>query len=116
MEELSMADHFNNLSPDEAERLALLAEECGEVIVAVGKILRHGYNSFDPTLPIADRIINREALAKEMGDVRAAMILLCNAGDIKKDHVHSWAAYKLDHVSKWMHHQPSTDSGGSEHE
>lgn len=34
--------HFNNLTPGEAERLAMLAEECGEVIQAVGKILRHG--------------------------------------------------------------------------
>lgn len=34
---------FNGLSPAEVERLALLAEECGEVIQTVGKILRHGY-------------------------------------------------------------------------
>ena len=37
-----MDDHFNNLTPGEAERLAILAEECGEVIQIIGKILRHG--------------------------------------------------------------------------
>ena len=36
-------NNFNQLTPAETERLAILAEECGEVIQAVGKILRHGY-------------------------------------------------------------------------
>lgn len=39
------AQHFNQLKPSEAERLACLIEECGEVIQAAGKILRHGYKS-----------------------------------------------------------------------
>ncbi len=32
--------HFNELTPAEAERLAYLAEECGEAIQIIGKILR----------------------------------------------------------------------------
>ncbi len=40
--------HFNNLTPGAAERLAVLAEECGEVIQAVSKIQRHGYDSGHP--------------------------------------------------------------------
>lgn len=35
-----MADHFNGLTPAEAERLALLLEELGEAQQAIGKILR----------------------------------------------------------------------------
>ena len=41
-------EHFNKLTPAEAERLAMLAEECGEVVQIVGKILRHGYDSQHP--------------------------------------------------------------------
>lgn len=40
--------HFNKLTPAETERLAILAEECGETIQVIGKILRHGYESFHP--------------------------------------------------------------------
>lgn len=40
--------HFNDLEPGEAERLAILAEEAGELIHAIGKILRYGYESHNP--------------------------------------------------------------------
>lgn len=58
----------NGLSPAQAERLAMLAEECGEVIQIIGKILRHGYASYHP-----DRrhTSNRELLAYELADVFA---------------------------------------------
>ncbi len=51
-----MQDHFNRLTPAEAERLAMLAEEAAEVIQIVGKILRHGYASYHPDdlIPVAD--------------------------------------------------------------
>ena len=42
------AEHFNRLSPAEDERLTVLAEECSEVIQAICKIQRHGYESFNP--------------------------------------------------------------------
>lgn len=56
-----VSQHFNQLTPAEAERLALLAEECGEVIQAIGKILRHGYESRHPD----GGPTNREALERE---------------------------------------------------
>ena len=43
--------HFNQLTPAEAERLALLLEELGEAQQAIGKILRHGYASTHPANP-----------------------------------------------------------------
>lgn len=43
--------HFNGLTPAEAERLALLSEELGEAQQAIGKILRHGYDSSNPVDP-----------------------------------------------------------------
>ncbi len=56
--------HFNGLHPAEAERLALLIEECGEVVQAASKVLRHGYKSYDPT--VRGGPDNQEALAKEI--------------------------------------------------
>jgi hypothetical protein len=32
----------------ERERLAMLAEEAGEIVQIIGKILRHGYESYHP--------------------------------------------------------------------
>lgn len=60
--------HFNALSPAQAERLAMLAEECGEVIQVIGKILRHGYDSYHPDRP---HITNRELLQRELTDLAA---------------------------------------------
>ncbi len=59
------AEHFNQLSPSEAERLAMLAEGCGEVVQAIGKILRHGYESTHPD----GGPTNRATLERECGDV-----------------------------------------------
>ena len=47
-----MTEHFNKLTPAEDERLAMLAEECAEVIQIVSKIQRHGYDSWHPDDPL----------------------------------------------------------------
>lgn len=65
-----MTDHFNQLTPAQAERLAMLAEECAEVISVIGKILRHGYDSYHPNTPA---ITNRDLLAHELADVDAVL-------------------------------------------
>jgi hypothetical protein len=54
-------DHFNRLTPAEAERLALLLEELGEAQQIIGKILRHGYESYHPDDP---ETTNRTLLAR----------------------------------------------------
>jgi NTP pyrophosphatase (non-canonical NTP hydrolase) len=61
--------HFNQLPPAQAEALALLAEECAEVIQAIGKILRHGLWSEHPESGIS----NYNTLQREIGDVLAAL-------------------------------------------
>lgn len=98
-------ENFNQLTPSETELLALLSEECGECVQAIGKILRHGYGSTNPLIPGSDN--NMDALAKEMGDVLAAMILLCDSGPVSKEQVHAHADVKLHNVKRWLHHQPS---------
>lgn len=96
--------HFNGLTPAEAELLALLSEECGELVQAIGKVLRHGLESRHPD----GGDTNRVSLCWEMGDVRAAMILLCKAGVVKKRDVHDFADDKLERVSQYLHHAEVT--------
>lgn len=99
-----MAKHFNSLSAAEAERLALLAEEMGEAIQAIGKILRHGYESHNPTIRRGPT--NRRVLTKEMGDVMAALTLLTDAEDILMAEVVQQRQKKRATVKRWLHHQP----------
>lgn len=64
--------HFNQLTPAQAERLAILAEECSEVIQIIGKILRHGLYSAHPITGE----VNIDALLREIIDVKAAMVIV----------------------------------------
>ena len=82
-------EHFNKLTPAELERIALLAEECGEVIQAVNKIIRHGYESSHPDHDEN----NRYDLEKE-----------CGAGDLDKHGIHNQADYKAKSVVHYLHH------------
>lgn len=66
-----MSEHFNQLTPAEAELLAILSEECGEVVQMVGKILRHGLDS-----DYKAKGKNRELLTQEIGDVMVTTLRL----------------------------------------
>jgi len=94
--------YFNNLSPAELERLAILTEEMGEAQQAVGKILRHGYSSDNNG---KNALTNREDLEKECGDVRHAMIRLCDADDLSKKAIHACADTKAILIEQYLHHQ-----------
>jgi NTP pyrophosphatase (non-canonical NTP hydrolase) len=92
----------NELKPAEAERLYLLIEEMGEATQAACKVLRHGYRSGHPD----GGPDNRQELEYELGHVRYAMILLCEAGDLEKTAVHESANEKAGTIKQWLHHQP----------
>lgn len=70
---------MNGLTPAEIERLAMLAEECGEVVQIVGKILRFGYESHHPDNP---DVTNRTLLRQELTDIFGACHLMENRKDI----------------------------------
>lgn len=109
--------HFNELTPAEAERLAYLAEECGEAIQIIGKILRHGYESRDPTkaVPTFDdnrggqtgvrntSPTNRKLLENELGDVIRAVRMLSDAGDLDRATLDRLGARGAPLT--YMHHQ-----------
>lgn len=92
----------NQLTPAETERLALLLEELGEAQQIIGKILRHGYESFNPYEPTTS---NRQLLTKELGDVLTAIDFLLDYGDIKQDDLDDRKRVKHHRVWDWLHHQ-----------
>lgn len=105
---------FHGLSPEEQERLALLMEELGESVQAVGKIFRHGYESFHPYGYKPGS--NRRHLEAELGDVDAAKALLFAAGDLNKQVVGVSRANKLKRVGAYLHHQSPKIIGDSSNE
>lgn len=95
--------HFNGLTPAQAERLALLAEELGEAVQVIGKILRHGLDSSHPDAVVGDT--NRRELERELGDVSAATTLLVLAGDLDLERIDEAENDKLERVGQYLHHQ-----------
>lgn len=104
-----MSDHFNGLTPAEDERLTILAEECAEVIQAVCKIQRHGYESRNPLDVSAAPPTNRQTLEKELGHAIAALQLLFNAGELRRSEIYLSEGLKLETIRAWTHHQPTLD-------
>lgn len=97
---------FNQLSDSEAERLAILSEECGEVIQCVGKILRHGYACKNPDNPAAGS--NRQQLQKELADLIAQAAFMEVKGDINVEQVLKDAETRVDKIKSGVchtHHQ-----------
>lgn len=95
----------NGLTPAEAERLSILAEECAEIVQIVCKIQRHGYESVNPLL--ADSPTNRDLLKRELADAIATVALMGAADDIESDM--DWLAprvlAKLERLRRYTHHQ-----------
>lgn len=95
-----MSEHFNRLTPAAAEALALLAEECGEVIQMIGKSLRHGLHSCHPGGGESNRVM----LGQEIGDVIAAVEILISLDAIARAEVDQAVESKLLRVQRYLHH------------
>ena len=91
----------NKLSDSEQERLACLLEECGEIQQAIGKILRHGYESVDPTKRLART--NRENLEREIGDLQAILELMKD--DLDQNSIMRKLMVKREQLKVWTHFQ-----------
>ena len=104
-----MIGHFNRLTPAELERLAILSEECGEVQQIIGKILRHGYESHNPTVAVAEGsnpIQNRWLLENELGDLLWAIGSMVAQHDINEGRIDAAFKAKGLRAQKYLHHQP----------
>ena len=97
-----MTNHFNDLTEAELERLAILIEECGEVIQAGTKILRHGYESNNRGKLTET---NRQALQREIGDLFHAFTRMEVAGDLNREAIHAHASSKPAAIEPYLHHQ-----------
>jgi NTP pyrophosphatase (non-canonical NTP hydrolase) len=95
-------DNFNGLTPAEDERLALLLEEMGEALQAIGKIKRHGYQSYHPNIP---ERCNREDLEKELGHVGLAIMMMVEAGDVSQNSIKIAHIQKRQEIGQYLHHQ-----------
>lgn len=89
---------------DQIERLALLLEEAGEVVQAVGKIQRHGYTSRAPGWQAGDPN-NRNDLEREIGNFFFAVELACKAGDISRKRIEAAMLEKKETCSEYLHFQ-----------
>lgn len=107
---MSKHQHFNRLSPAEAERLAILVEELGESLQMIGKILRHGFESSNP-LSTGPVNTNRDLLEAELGHVKHAIDRLANNGDLSLEKITQSAEKKSLTISRWLHHQEDPTSG-----
>lgn len=94
-----MEKHRNNLSPSELERLSLLSEECGEVVQAISKIIRHGWNSkYD------NGTTNREQLEIEIADIQLAIELLLSNNDIYFNNIENRTINKLQRINNYLYY------------
>lgn len=98
-------DFTTGLSDSERERLAILAEECAEVQQVVMKILRHGYESFNPNDP--EKKTNRHLLHNEIGDLQYAIHLMIGRSDLASNVIEACKWRKADKIAPYLHFQNS---------
>ena len=95
--------HFNGLSESEQERLSVIMEEMGEMLQIIGKIQRHGYESYNPFDD--SKTTNRELLEKELGDFYQGLDMLERAKDIDFMRVNKHIQVRKKSIKKYLHHQ-----------
>lgn len=95
---------FHGLTPEEAELLVLLAEECGEAVQAVAKILRHGIFSTNREMPVGHQETNASLLEKELGQILLAVELLACIGLVDRGSVLAASLAKAEMLQRYLHH------------
>lgn len=88
-------------SEAEREALALLAEECGELVQAIGKALRHGIYRGNPEV---EGHVNLHDIEQEIGDVLASMLVLEENGVTRTSTVVRARDRKLEKLPNYLHH------------
>ena len=95
------------MTPAEHERLAVLSEELGEVQQVIGKILRHGYDSYNP---LDDSVeTNRTKLEKELADINLIVLHMISECDIDESNITTYTHRKVEKINKWLHHNKVKD-------
>ncbi len=89
--------HFNKLSNAELERLACLAEECGEVIQIVNKTIRHGYENSHEKY---NNKTPRAMLEQEIADLFVIVELMIREEDIDTTNLTQCYGFKKGKINK----------------
>jgi hypothetical protein len=92
------------LTAAERELIAMLAEECGEVVQICMKILRHGLESYNPEVPVEERYTNRQLLRQELTDVEAVKNMLV-ADDVVPEASLRAVMHAVMRKYRYTHHQ-----------
>jgi NTP pyrophosphatase (non-canonical NTP hydrolase) len=101
---MSDIDKFNNeLDDAQLERLAILAEELGEAQQVIGKIIRHGYESYNPVVDTG--MTNRRELERELGDIALAVSMMTLNKDVSSAGIEARRRNKAVSIQRWLHHQ-----------
>ena len=75
--------------------------EAGEIVQAIGKVLRHGWDSCHPK----GGETNRETLERELGDLRAVQDLRVRKGDLRINNIGVAALTKPEAMKWYTYHQ-----------
>jgi NTP pyrophosphatase (non-canonical NTP hydrolase) len=105
-EHATMLSDLPGLTPGEVERLAILSEECGEVVRAIGKISRYGWESTSPFV-VGGRT-NRQTLERELGSLRAVVNMMLDSQDVRLNALQSWQRTKKTALENWTLYQASS--------
>jgi NTP pyrophosphatase (non-canonical NTP hydrolase) len=100
-----MIDAHTRPSEAQLERLAILAEECGEVQRVIGKILRHGWRNHG--------YCNRIGLEHEIGDVIWSLRMLIANDDVSANAIERFAAEKPERAAPYLHHNHAVPTGAA---
>ena len=85
----------------EIERLALLVEEAAEVQQIAMKILRHGYESYNPF--DEEKTPNRQLLNEELGHLEYAIGLMKSSYDVSTVEIEVSKSAKSNSVGQYLH-------------
>jgi NTP pyrophosphatase (non-canonical NTP hydrolase) len=86
------------ITPAEAEICNILLEESAEVIQAVSKVFRFGWDSCHPDTP---NFSNKEHLTEELGDLIAMVKILCDKKIIDENLLSAAIKAKATKLSKF---------------
>jgi NTP pyrophosphatase (non-canonical NTP hydrolase) len=82
----------------EAEILNITLEECAEVIQAIAKCFRFGFDSYNPNNP---NVTNKMRLEEEVGDTIAMFEILQEFGVVNSDAIKLAAKNKREKLKTW---------------
>jgi len=80
------------------ETLVITQEECAEVIQAISKVLRFG---FDSSYPFEDSATTKECLEMEVGQLLCMVDILVEQGVLDATNVRQARSYKREKLKEW---------------